>query len=187
MSQDGRNKNLEWRLNTSNLGKLKEFQALFSKYGINLKATQIDLPEIDADPMTVIAQKASQLEDYVLVEDTSLEIEGATVGVNVRWLLEHLSEFAEKKAVWSVLLAYKLGNEVYLYRGQIKGKIVFPRGSEGFGFDPVFLPDGSNQTLAQYKPDIVNARAKAVEALVKNEKFQIVKALFDWQGPWQRH
>lgn len=179
--------NHEWKLNTSNAGKLQEFQRLFSTYQASLKATSLDLPEIDADPITVVAHKASQVEDYILIEDTSLEVEGASVGINVRWMLDHLENYIGKKAIWTVLLAYKVGDEVFVYQGITHGTIVAPRGSksQSFGFDPVFLPSGRDQTLAEFKPDEINARAKAVDALMEDHTLCIVKAIDDWKGPWQ--
>ncbi len=71
-------------LNTSNPGKLKEFERLFGQHGASLQTTYVDLEEIDADPITVAVHKASQLEEGVIIEDTSLEIEGADVGMNIR-------------------------------------------------------------------------------------------------------
>ena len=68
-----------WILNTSNQGKRSEFQRLFAQHGLSLTTQQIDLKEIDSDPVTVVVHKASQLEEEVLVEDTSLRFfsEGA--------------------------------------------------------------------------------------------------------------
>jgi XTP/dITP diphosphohydrolase len=177
----------KWRLNTSNKGKLEEFQKLFAKHNLDLSSTQIDLDEIDADPISVVAHKASQLDESVLIEDTSLEIEGASVGINVRWLLDHLNELVGRKAVWTVLLAYRQGDEVLIYKGEVHGTIVPARGDKGFGFDPVFLPDNATQTLAEAKPDEVNARALAVEALAKGNVFKKVKAIYKWDGPWQKN
>lgn len=174
-----------WKINTSNLGKLQEFQRLFAKYGITLLSTSIDLREIASDPLSVVAHKASQLAEFVLVEDSSLEIEGAAVGIHVRWLLDHLSEYIGHKAIWTVLLAYRQGDEVMIYKGEVQGKIVQARGEQGFGFDPVFLPTGSNLTLAESKPDQFNARALAVNALMKNEILTIVKTIDRWEGSWQ--
>lgn len=178
---------IEWKLNTSNLGKLNEFQKLFAKYDIRLIDSQFDLDEVDADPMTVIAHKASQLGEFILVEDTSLDIEGADVGVNVRWLIDHLNEYIGRKAVWMVLLAYRIDNQIFIFKGEVLGIIVSPQGEKGFGFDPVFLPVGSDLTLAQSKPDEFNARALAVDALVNNENCQVVDAIYEWDGPWQSH
>lgn len=176
---------ISWKLNTSNPGKLKEFQRLFAKYSIDLFVTTVDLEEIESDPIQVMAHKASQLDEFILTEDTSLDIEGAEVGVNVRWLMNHLDQYAGRKAIWTVFLAYRRGDEVLIYKGEIKGVIVRSHGEGGFGFDPVFLPDGAKQTLAQSKTDEFNARALAVEALLKGEKFMTVKAIYHWEGPWQ--
>lgn len=177
----------EWKLNTSNEGKLKEFQQLFSKFGCSLSATQVDLREIDADPLQVVVHKASQMDDYVVIEDTSLDIEGADVGVNIRWLLDHLTDFVGHKAQWKVLLAYRVEDKVFVYQGIIQGVIVPPAGNGGFGFDPVFLPEGADVTLAKSKPDSVNARALAVEALIKNHPIAIESVITEWDGPWQAH
>lgn len=175
------------KLNTSNKGKFEEFKRLFEAYGHELEMSNIDLPEIDADPITVVAQKASQVGEGVIVEDTSFEVEGVLVGINVRWMLDHLPEYAGKKAVWTALLAYRSGDKILIYQGKIPGMIVQPRGLNGFGFDSVFLPDGSNETLAESKPDRFNARAKAVEALIKNDLLTMNALIQKWDGPWQHH
>jgi XTP/dITP diphosphohydrolase len=175
-----------WKLNTSNLNKFEEFKRLFAQYGCRLEVTHEDLKEIDADPLTVIAHKASQVEENVLVEDTSLEVEGASIGIHVRWLLEHLSEYMDRQAHWKVLLAYRRGNKVCVYKGSISGTIVEPRGASDFGFDSIFLPNGAAETLAESKPDQFNARAKAVEALMQNKVWMTSPVITEWEGPWQR-
>lgn len=172
-------------LNTSNSGKLHEFQRLFAKHGIALKASQVDLKEIKADPITVVIQKASQVEECVIVDDSSLDIEGATVGIDVKWVLHHLHEFSGRKARWRVLLAYRDKHWVYVFEGVVEGHIVEPRGKDGFGFDPVFLPIGSKLTLAEEKPDAVNARAKAVDALIGKTYIAKKHPIFNWEGEWQ--
>lgn len=178
---------LSWKLNTSNLGKFEEFKRLFTQFGHTLEATHFDLKEIDADPIQVIAQKASQLGDNIIVEDTSLEIEGASVGINIRWVLDHLHEYIGRQAEWTVLLALCQDNQIFIYKGSVLGTIVAPRGATGFGFDPVFLPNGSSETLAQAKPDLYNARAKAVEALIKGTIWTKHPVIEEWNGPWQNH
>lgn len=175
-----------WKLNTSNPGKFEEFKRLFTQNGSDLEASNFDLEEIDADPIQVVAHKASQLAENIVVEDTSLDIEGASVGFNIRWLLDHLSEYKGRKAEWVVLLAVRQGNEVYIYKGSLAGTIVLPRGNGGFGFDPVFLPDGATKTLAESKPDMFNARAKAVVALIKGEIYSKHPLIEKWEGPWQK-
>ncbi|MBB63764.1 MAG: hypothetical protein CMO81_01735 [Waddliaceae bacterium] len=174
-----------WKLNTSNKGKLAEFQRLFSLHGESLEISQTDLAEIDADPVQVVVHKASSLDEHVLVEDTSLDVEGGQPGIYVKWFLENLSEFVGRNAVWRVLLAYREGEQVYVFKGEVEGTIVESRGIGGFGFDPHFLPKGANKTLAEEKPNRFSARAKAVEALSEKEVFRIEPLMLEWNGPWQ--
>jgi XTP/dITP diphosphohydrolase len=178
-------KNLNWKLNTSNLGKFEEFKRLFAKFGCTLSTTHVDLQEIDADHISVIAHKASQMGEGVIVDDTSLEIEGVSVGVNVRWFQDHLGEYVDRKAIWIVLLAYRQNDEVLIFRGSISGTIVEASGANGFGFDPYFLPDGADKTLAISKPDHFSARAEAVEALINENVWTHHPVIRSWDGPWQ--
>lgn len=176
------------KLNTSNPGKLAEFKLLFTKYGHNITNTSIDLAEVDADALTVIVHKASSVNGAnggVIVEDTSLDIEGEDVGVNIRWLLSNLDKYEGKKASWKVLLAFRHGDNIYISQGLVTGQIVKQSGTSGFGFDPYFMPDNATKTLAEYKPDSVNARALAVEAMI-NQKFEaVLPAIENWNGGWQ--
>lgn len=178
-------KDSTWKLNTSNPGKFEEFKRLFAERGSLLEATHFDLKEIDADPIQVIAHKASQLGENVLVEDTSLEIEGASVGIHIRWLLDHLTDYASRKAHWTVLLAFRRDDQINIYKSSVSGTIVPPKGQTGFGFDPVFLPEGAIETLAESKPDLYNARAKAVDALLKGNVWTKHPVIENWDGPWQ--
>eukprot|EP01052_Picozoa_sp_SAG31_P046823 SAG31_NODE_9109_length_1334_cov_1.030794_2_plen_87_part_00 len=79
------------------------------------------------------------------------------------------------------------GGKVSVYEGTVKGTIVPPRGDSSFGFDPVFQPDGSTQTLAEAKPDKDNARFRAVELLVSGKVSKQVEPIRDedWAGAYQ--
>lgn len=174
-----------WKINTSNLGKYKECKRLFAEKGVGIEATHLDLKEIDADPIKVIAHKASQVDEHVIVEDTSLDVDGASFGVNIRWLLEHLTDFIGRKALWTVLFAYHDNQQVYIFKGTVEGKIVSRRGENGFGFDPFFQPNGSVFTLSESKTDPFNARAKAIHQLLDGNIYQVHPLIRDWNGPWQ--
>ena len=172
-------------LNTSNQGKLQEFQHLFNEHGIELKSSHIDLREVKADPITVVIHKASQMGEQIIVDDTSLDVEGADVGVDVKWLLHNLHEYTNRKATYRVLLAYKKEGWIYVFEGKVEGTIVSPHGEGGFGFDPIFLPLGAKVTLAKDKSNSVNARAKAVEALVAGKYISKERPITNWDGDWQ--
>lgn len=181
------------QLNTSNAGKKVEFERLFKKYGMkNLTFTAYDLQEIVSTPENVVIHKASTANSGkggVIVEDTSLDIEGKDVGVNVRWLLDSLKNRKkgepEPIAIWRVMTAFMVDNVVFVSTGIVKGKIVEQRGKSGFGFDPYFLPEGATKTLAEEKPDAVNARAKAIENLLNHRFSSIGQPIKEWKGKYQ--
>lgn len=66
---------------------------------------QREIREIVSDPLSVAIHKASQLGECVISEDTSLDIEGEQVGVNVKWMLDELPKYIGKRALWNVYLA----------------------------------------------------------------------------------
>merc|ERR1711865_987057 len=175
------------RLNTSNKNKLAEFNRLFGASGISVDSTKIDLKEIDGEMLQVVCHKATCAGEGVLIQDTSLDVEGADVGVNVRWLMDNIGDHEGKKATWRVLLGVMQNGRVMVYEGITEGQITAPVGDSNFGFDPVFKPAGSNKTLAQEKPDSVSARARAIGALVAGEHKCIMEPLRteDWKGAWQ--
>jgi len=76
---------------------------------------------------------------------------------------------------------------VDVYKGETEGTIVEKRGDGGFGFDPVFLPTGSTQTLAQNKDNAYNSRFKAIRAMVEGNRAARVPLLpsSEWKGKWQ--
>jgi hypothetical protein len=77
---------------------------------------------------------------------------------------------------------------VYIAVGEVKGTIVARNlnSLNGFGFDPFFQPNNSNKTLAEYKPDELNARAIAFDNLVNGRVRKIfVPQAESWKGRWQ--
>lgn len=177
----------EWTLNTSNKNKQEVLLHLFSQHGISLRITSLDLKEVDADPLTVAIHKASQMPDQVLIEDTSLEIAGVEIGVNLRrkfkYLIQHMDQYVGKKAIWTVILAYKEENQVYLYKGAVAGTFVSIESENGFNFD--FLPEGADKSYTEDKPKCFDARALAIEAFIEQKPIAIQPVILDWQGPWQ--
>lgn len=173
------------KINTSNHHKFQEFSTLFLKYNKQLIRTAVDLAEIKATPIEVVVHKASHIGSRILVEDTSLDVDGIDIGINIKWLLDHLRDLEGKTAVWRVLIAFREGDLVYVYEGKVKGKITDKLGDSTFGFDSFFLPEGRKKTLAQDKSDSVNARALAVDALFNNMPIAITPVIETWDGPWQ--
>ena len=178
-----------FRLNTSNPAKLADFQKLCAPRGIVISGTtNIDLKEIDASPVEVVTHKASQLaDDRVLVEDTSLHVEGAELGVNVRWLAHEIGNLVGREALLLTLIAYRLGSVVHIFEGRVPGRLVAPRGPAipGFVINRHFLPSGQPWTLAEQSDDAINPRALALDALSLARPLCVRPCIHDWQHGWQ--
>ena len=171
------------KLNTSNPDKLREYRKLGLE---DLKVSTIDLEEPDADPYTVIRYKATQAGPDVLVEDTSLDVEGADIGINIKWLLASLDELTGRKATFRVLIGVLQEGKIKIYQGEVSGKLVECDNPSGFGFDPYFLPDGATQTLSESKPKKYNARALAVQNVKKDRPHKVADPIHEWGGPFQK-
>ncbi len=119
-------------------------------------------------------------------DDTGLEVEalGGAPGVysaryaggeghdslaNMHKLLQELEGKENRKAQFRTAISLILDGKEYLFEGVVKGEIILEkRGDSGFGYDPVFMPEGYNQTFAELGNDVKNQishRALAVEKL----------------------
>ncbi len=126
-------------------------------------------------------------------DDTGLEVDalGGAPGVysaryagehctpadNVALILERMDGIAVRTARFRTVIALIIGNEEILVDGVVNGCITAePSGMDGFGYDPVFKPEGSDITFAQMDADAKNAishrgRATARLLSVLNERF----------------
>ena len=180
---------------TNNAHKLEEIAAilgdemeLFSLKDINCHA---DIPET-ADTLEGNArQKALYIyENYGMdcfADDTGLEVDalngapgvfsaryagdGHDSEANMQKLLKVLEGKENRKAQFRTAICLIIEGKEYLFEGIVKGKIIEEkRGGAGFGYDPIFVPEGHDQTFAELGNDIKNTishRARAVEKLCK--------------------
>ncbi|NVJ64039.1 MAG: RdgB/HAM1 family non-canonical purine NTP pyrophosphatase [Flavobacteriaceae bacterium] len=90
---------------------------------------------------------------------------------NVQLLLKKLEGEADRSAHFKTVISLVTEKENYLFSGEIHGTITEqPIGENGFGYDPVFIPEGFDQTFAQLDSSIKNKishRAKATAALIE--------------------
>jgi XTP/dITP diphosphohydrolase len=133
---------------------------------------------------------AKELLGLVVADDSGLEVdaldgapgiysaryagENATDKANIQKLLSELARqnvrADERKARFRCVIAVASDNKLLrTFEGVVEGTIVdLPRGSRGFGYDPIFQPNGSDQTFAEMAPRLKNKishRAKAIAAL----------------------
>lgn len=172
---------------TTNQGKLDNIKRVLTEYEI--VGRQIDVEEIQSlDPVKVVSAKAKAAfaangNKPIIVEDTSMIIAGLHnwPGPYVKDLFE-TSEMRElvcsvwlkdqdRSAVARVILALFDGEQVHTWGGTVAGKIAeFPRGDNGFGWDDIFIPEGSEKTFAEMvdaEKDNYSMRTRALEEFRK--------------------
>ncbi|KAL6643146.1 hypothetical protein ACP70R_021327 [Stipagrostis hirtigluma subsp. patula] len=160
---------------TGNAKKLEEVRAILGS-SIPFQSLKLDLPELQGEPEDISKEKARmaalQVNGPVLVEDTCLcfnalkGLPGPYIGLN-----NLLKAYEDKSAFAMCIFSLALGpgEEPITFVGKTAGKIVPARGPNDFGWDPVFQPDGFEQTYAEIPKSVKNQishRGKAL-ALVK--------------------
>ena len=90
---------------------------------------------------------------------------------NIQLVLKNLKGQAHREAQFRTVIALRLPEGEWIFEGIVKGSILtHPRGKGGFGYDPVFLPQGSSKTLAEMSMEEKNKishRAIAVSKLAE--------------------
>ena len=124
----------------------------------------------------------------VFSEDTGLEVHalGGLPGVitaryagvqrnhidNMDKVLMELKDKDDRSAQFRAVIALILNNTEYLFEGILKGRIGFEKnGSQGFGYDPIFIPEGYDKTAAELGSAIKNTISHRVRALNKMVNF----------------
>lgn len=97
------------------------------------------------------------------------EGEGHDAEANMRKLLHTMEGLANRKAQFRTVISLILDDKEYLFEGIVKGEIIREkRGATGFGYDPIFVPEGYEQTFAEMGHEVKNKishRALAVNKL----------------------
>lgn len=165
-----------------NVGKVREIEALLGPYGIQpVSAKSLDLPEPEETGTTFVANaelKALQAADLsglpALADDSGLCVEalngdpgifsarwagpGKDFGLAMKLVEDNLAATGpdavrDAHFVCALALAWPDGH-VEWFEGRVDGVLVWPpRGEHGFGYDPMFLPDGHDRTFGEMMPD----------------------------------
>lgn len=89
---------------------------------------------------------------------------------NMNKLLENLSDKTNRNAQFKTVIALNLKGKQYLFTGIAKGEITLEKaGSQGFGYDPIFQPEGLDKTFAQLSMEekaVMSHRGKATKLLI---------------------
>ncbi|MFQ5349671.1 MAG: non-canonical purine NTP pyrophosphatase [Thermoanaerobaculia bacterium] len=169
---------------TGNPNKLVETRRLC---GHDLAAAAVDLPEIQSlDLAEVLEAKADEayrrLARPVIVEETGLELAAMNgfPGPLVKWMLEAVGTAGVARAALAMgdgaarahcMLLFYDGRHRQTAEGATTGTLVLPpRGDAGFGWDPVFQPDGEERTYGEMtaaEKDRIGHRGRAWRALLE--------------------
>lgn len=91
---------------------------------------------------------------------------------NTALLLKNLDGVEDRSAYFKTVIVLKTEQEYFSFSGEIHGRIcTTPRGDQGFGYDPVFIPNGYDKTFAQMDLDTKNKMSHRALALEKLRDF----------------
>ena len=179
---------------THNAHKVSEVQAVLGAEYQLVTATEAGISEEIPETQPTIEGNALQKARYVyehtglncFADDTGLEVEAlnGAPGVysaryagehvsyadNNKLLLKNLAGCQNRKARFRTVIALILDGKEHLFEGRVEGTIATePHGEGGFGYDPLFIPEGSQLTFAEMSPEAKNGishRGRAVAKLV---------------------
>ena len=180
---------------TNNAHKLRELGEIlkgeFTLFSLNDISCTDDIPETGDTLEANASQKSRYIWDRYQLDcfsdDTGLEIaalnnepgvhsaryagEGRNSEDNIEKVLSKLSGENNRKACFRCVISLIIRGNEYLFEGQVDGEILPERkGISGFGYDPIFLPDGYTQSFAEMNADLKNSishRGRAVQKLVR--------------------
>lgn len=180
---------------TNNAHKLREVREILDNATIVRSLREVDFEKEIPETADTLAGNAIQKARFVydgtgydcFADDTGLEIESldGRPGVysaryagedcsfddNIRKVLMEMEGVENRKACFRCVICLIHEGKEYLFEGRVDGIILgSPRGKDGFGYDPVFLPDGHEQSFAEMAPELKNRishRGEAVRRLLE--------------------
>ena len=178
---------------THNKGKYHEAYRIMEGYSVELYPLDIGKVEIQSDDVGEIALQAalnaySRMRGPVVVDDTGLFISSLngfpgpyaeyvyrTIGID--GLLKLMKDIYNRKAYFETAVAIVFPPWEKVFKERIEGKLIrSPKGSGGFGFDPIFMPNGLKKTFAEMtieEKNMYSHRARAFHRLGKWLKLKL--------------
>jgi len=180
---------------THNLHKLAEIKAIIDHRLKIISLNDLNFHEPIPETGDTLAENASQKAHFIyqkfgkncFADDTGLEVdalggapgvysaryagENATYEQNTEKLLNELREIQNRKARFKTVISLILDGKEYFFEGKVEGSILPRRtGNGGFGYDPVFVPEGYHETFALMDPSEKNKishRGRATMQLIQ--------------------
>ena len=185
---------------TNNQHKLSEIRQILGGrvevLSLNDIGCNVDIPETGSTLEENALQKAQYVYDHYHIDcfadDTGLEVDalngapgvysaryagdGHDSEANMTKLLNELGENNNRSARFRTVIALIQQGEVHEFEGIVNGQIISERrGGEGFGYDPIFQPDGYDQTFAELGLDIKNQISHRARATRKFAEYLLKK------------
>ena len=180
---------------TGNQHKLEEVQGLLGKDFALSCLKDVGITEEIPETALTLQENALQKAQYVynkckcacFADDTGLEIDAldGAPGVfsaryagpqkdsqaNMQLVLQNLQGVSNRNARFTTVIAYiDVHGNAHMFEGKVEGRIIdTPTGAEGFGYDPIFVPQGCNKTFAELSLAVKNSmshRARAMQQLI---------------------
>ncbi len=170
---------------TTNDDKLKEVSSIlgYELEKIHLELTEPQILDVEEIARSKAYEAFEKTGKSVLVEDSAWYFDawnglpGPFVkfffhSIGCEGLLRMLSPEKNRNTLAKTVIAYHDGKRVHTFVGELSGSIPMePRGSTGFGFDPIFIPDGHTKTFAEMDADEKNSLSMRQLAVQKLKEF----------------
>ena len=183
-------------LASANPHKIAELEQILEPFGVELKSTrdyavredvEEDQPTLEGNALKKARFWHQKTGLTSLADDTGLEVDAlngapgvysaryagneAIYSDNVDKLLRELNSKQNRNARFRTVIAFVDGENEHLFEGICKGKIIRePRGEKGFGYDPVFQPEGFDKTFAELsakQKNLISHRGLALQKFLK--------------------
>lgn len=171
---------------TTNEGKFREVAAMLADAGVKLVHEDRSYPEVQADRLEkVVRFAATVLDDQIrgdyLIDDSGFSVDhlGGFPGVYSSYvykrlgcagILKLLEGVRPRGAAFETVFLLRRGGAHEVFHGECRGTVAErERGKGGFGFDPIFIPEGGTKTLGEMtlsEKNAVSHRARAVAGLL---------------------
>ncbi|MBY8998928.1 MAG: XTP/dITP diphosphatase [Candidatus Thorarchaeota archaeon] len=171
---------------TQNQHKLKELTPLFKKYDVEFDTTSLEKHEIRSESIEEIAREAVKvafetLQKPVVVDDTGFFVDSlngfpgsyASIVLNFigfEGILRLMSHNENRASEFMTAVGYYDGQHLESFVGTMSGVVAHePAGEDGFGYDPIFVPEGYTKTYAELTLDEkvgISHRTRAFETFL---------------------
>lgn len=182
---------------TNNKHKVEEVALILDHPWLQIKTlSEIGFSEDIEETGTTLTANASiksqtiyqQIGTAVFSEDTGLEVmalgmepgvhtaryagEGRSAEANMAKLLAELKSFSDRTARFRTIVSLIWDGKEYFFEGIVNGSIAYEvSGKQGFGYDPIFIPYGYNQSFAELEPHIKNEISHRYRAMQGLKRF----------------